>query len=106
MSRYYYHISRQENIHGILTEGLIPGKGKPLLGEVEFPDTLWLDSSQRNLTNWMSTGKFTNCVLLRIDSHCLERARLSRSGFEILGKKTWWKYKGVIPSVTLLEEVK
>lgn len=97
MNKYYYHITREKNMVGILTRGLIPGQGEPLLGEVEFQDFVWLDSSLGNLVNWISTGRFANCVLLRVDSRLLDRSKLAKSGFVVLGKKTWWKYKGIVP---------
>lgn len=100
-AKLFYHVTKQGNIDGILREGLIPGRGVPLLGEVEFPDVVWLDSSIDNLVHWTSSGRFDGHVILKVDSYYFDNSQLIESGWRIMGRSTWWKYRGRILPVAI-----
>ena len=82
--RYFYHISK--NVEGILKRGLLPGKAG-----------VWLDSSLKHLTEINARFPLKGGRIFKVDSRLLDERKFRKSKQVILGKTTWWVYRGIIP---------
>lgn len=86
MEESFYHLSKIAS--KVLKQGLAPTKGK---------EVVWMDSSLEHLAEINRRFPYKNAEILRIDSSFLDASKLEEDDQMILGKITWWRYRGVIP---------